>query len=220
MFAEEPEAIVGGQSAVLGEFPHQISLRYYNSHICGGSIIGPTKILTAAHCVEGMSPRNLKVATGTVQINGGEIHSIAKIVMHPEYSDRVEDSWKNDIAVITVSRSKYRRIHTTAICLYNFESTSYNFFPISLALSFCPFRLNRLVLVICFIRFSSRRRLNMTNTSLRSLWPPLGLSPGRNVLYQAGVNSVRTDGSRKLFKRWIRSWSRRKNARKDTTICL
>lgn len=103
-FAEEPEAIVGGQPAKLGEFPHQVSLREDGSHICGGSIIAPTKILTAAHCVEGtLSLRSLKIATGTTQLNGGELHSVAKIVMHPEYSDRVEDAWKNDVAVITVS---------------------------------------------------------------------------------------------------------------------
>jgi len=43
--------IVGGADAAEGQFPHQVSLRQLSSHICGGSIIAPQVILTAAHCV-------------------------------------------------------------------------------------------------------------------------------------------------------------------------
>lgn len=43
--------IVGGSDAILGQFPHQISLRLKGSHNCGGSIISSKYILTAAHCV-------------------------------------------------------------------------------------------------------------------------------------------------------------------------
>lgn len=43
--------VVGGENAAVGQFPHQVSLRQYTSHICGGTIIAPQIILTAAHCV-------------------------------------------------------------------------------------------------------------------------------------------------------------------------
>lgn len=43
--------IVGGQLAATAQFPFQVSLRYFGSHICGGSIISENYILTAAHCV-------------------------------------------------------------------------------------------------------------------------------------------------------------------------
>lgn len=43
--------VVGGENAAVGQFPHQVSLRQYTSHICGGTIIAPQMILTAAHCV-------------------------------------------------------------------------------------------------------------------------------------------------------------------------
>lgn len=43
--------IVGGNEAVPGQFPYQISLRKDDAHICGGSIITADWILTAAHCV-------------------------------------------------------------------------------------------------------------------------------------------------------------------------
>jgi trypsin len=112
-FAEEPEAIVGGTVAAPGEFPYQISLRNYGDHVCGGSIIiVPGKkelrvVLTAAHCVVGIAEapyRNYKVATGTISLTGGQIHNVKKIIVNPDYSDRAEDAWKNDIAVIILDQ--------------------------------------------------------------------------------------------------------------------
>jgi len=104
-FAEEPEAIVGGQPAALGEFPHQVSLRLNGNHICGGSIIGNTKILTAAHCVDGTARppyNNFTIATGTISISGGQIHNVARVVVHPQYSGSQKDAYNNDVAVITL----------------------------------------------------------------------------------------------------------------------
>lgn len=43
--------IVGGQDADNNQFPYQISLRFENTHVCGGSIIDEKWVLTAAHCV-------------------------------------------------------------------------------------------------------------------------------------------------------------------------
>lgn len=43
--------IVGGAKAQISQFPHQVSLCQFNSHICGGSIIASQIILTAADCV-------------------------------------------------------------------------------------------------------------------------------------------------------------------------
>ncbi|XP_014474147.1 PREDICTED: trypsin-2-like [Dinoponera quadriceps] len=101
-YGDAPEAIVGGFMAKEGQFPYQVSLRSYGSHYCGGSIIGETHILTAAHCVDKLAYTNgMVVVTGTLKWREGESHGIKCIRMHPEYTGKQEDSWKHDVAVIT-----------------------------------------------------------------------------------------------------------------------
>lgn len=105
-FADEPEAIVGGQRAAPGEFPWQCSLTVNGQHICGCSILSETKILTAAHCLQGIVQppyNNLRVLTGNININQGDSHAVQKAVIHPNYKPSAAFLWDNDIAVITVS---------------------------------------------------------------------------------------------------------------------
>jgi len=45
--------IIGGTKASQGMFPFQANLIMDSSSLCGGSLIHPTWILSAAHCVYG-----------------------------------------------------------------------------------------------------------------------------------------------------------------------
>ncbi|XP_077915049.1 transmembrane protease serine 4 isoform X1 [Halichoerus grypus] len=42
--------VVGGETASVDSWPWQVSIQYNKQHICGGSILDPHWILTAAHC--------------------------------------------------------------------------------------------------------------------------------------------------------------------------
>lgn len=49
--------IVGGIAAKLGEFIGQVSLQnYFRSHVCGGTLIDPVHVVTAAHCLQYRNP--------------------------------------------------------------------------------------------------------------------------------------------------------------------
>ncbi|KAF5287789.1 hypothetical protein FQA39_LY15725 [Lamprigera yunnana] len=79
--------IVGGEAASPGQFPYQISLRYRGSHNCGGSIINPGTILTAAHCLDGFGKDFMTVVVGTNHVSeGGVEHSVLSAVFHAQYN--------------------------------------------------------------------------------------------------------------------------------------
>ena len=46
---------MGGEDASVGAWPHMGSLQYggMHVHLCGCSLIGVNKVLTAAHCIVG-----------------------------------------------------------------------------------------------------------------------------------------------------------------------
>ncbi|KAJ5328891.1 trypsin-like cysteine/serine peptidase domain-containing protein [Penicillium brevicompactum] len=96
------EGIVGGSNAGTGEFPYQVSIQT-TSHKCGGSIIDKDHILTAAHCVDGLSAQKLKVRAGSNQhASGGKLVKVAQITQHSEYD---ANTIKNDIAVLRLASS-------------------------------------------------------------------------------------------------------------------
>lgn len=45
--------VVGGQDALDGSAPYQVSLQTKSGHNCGGAIVHPQFIVTAAHCLIG-----------------------------------------------------------------------------------------------------------------------------------------------------------------------
>ncbi|XP_014474150.1 PREDICTED: coagulation factor IX-like [Dinoponera quadriceps] len=104
-YGDAPEAIVGGFVATAGQFPHQCSLRVYGQHICGGTIISSTHIVTAAHCVDNPSyARSMTIATGTLSSTSGTIHQVKEIKIHPGYTGEQRTAWKDDIAVIILTK--------------------------------------------------------------------------------------------------------------------
>ncbi|HLN20305.1 MAG TPA: trypsin-like serine protease [Bacteroidales bacterium] len=106
----QPETkITGGTNALLSEFPWQIYLVSGN-FACGGSIIAPNWILTAAHCVVDsagypISPDLVTVKAGAnnpFNANEGVVYNAAQVIPNAGYSRK---TLENDIALIRLQTS-------------------------------------------------------------------------------------------------------------------
>ncbi len=100
---EPPQDIVGGTEAVPGAWPWQARLTV-GGYMCGGSLVTTQWIVTAAHCVQGLSPSQATAILGdhdrTVTESSEQTRSVSQIVIHPNYNANTSDS---DIALLKLS---------------------------------------------------------------------------------------------------------------------
>jgi len=94
--------IVGGNTAKEGMYPFIVSLRTGsgNSHFCGGTIIQQEFILTAAHCVEGATPDDVRVGAGDNTRSKQTIYKLSDVYVHPKYDYATIDY---DVAVLKLA---------------------------------------------------------------------------------------------------------------------
>src|SRR5579871_741871 len=106
--------VYGGQDAPPGAFPYQVSLilsearkgEEFNYHICGGSLIADTWVLTAGHCVtqqgEIVDPKGINVYIGSVNFKNGDRIAVKSVYRHPQYNADFTD---NDVALLKLERA-------------------------------------------------------------------------------------------------------------------
>lgn len=94
--------VVGGGLASPGDDPWQVALLAPNLvQFCGGSLIAPGWVLTAAHCVDrGTTPEQLSVLTGTTDLGvNGAPSRVLGIAVHELWETSTHDF---DIAVLRI----------------------------------------------------------------------------------------------------------------------
>ena len=95
--------VVGGNVADPGQWPFMAAIFYDGNQGCGGTVIAPTAILTAAHCVDGFPARDMSVVTGRralSDVGSGEAIDVLGYYVHPYYGH----DGRTDLAVIRLER--------------------------------------------------------------------------------------------------------------------
>ncbi len=110
--------LLGGAPVEQSEWPWQAALKVTTWQIngkweCGGTVIHPNWILTAAHCIVDdmderfgtVAPSNIQVRTGSTRFeHGGQTSKVKRIVKHPEFNPLTRD---HDIALIELKSPVY-----------------------------------------------------------------------------------------------------------------
>ncbi len=116
--------IIGGVDAVPGDWDYTVALlsksklddhrnpdsslqsdAIFQAQECGGSLIAPDWIVTAAHCLVDRSASEVLIYEGSYDLTtgtGGSIRAVAAFVIHPDYDPVSMDS---DIALIKLNES-------------------------------------------------------------------------------------------------------------------
>ncbi|NBM20697.1 serine protease [Streptomyces sp. GC420] len=97
--------IVGGTTTTTTAYPYVMQITDTSSYqFCGGTLVSPTKVVTAAHCMTGETTSSIRVVGGRTYRNGtnGTVSNVSKIWVHPNYSS---STMSNDVAVLTLSTS-------------------------------------------------------------------------------------------------------------------
>ncbi|TQE35666.1 trypsin-like serine protease [Streptomyces ipomoeae] len=102
--------IIGGSETAISTAPWMVQLAYYNAdtdtgYFCGGTLVAPNKVLTAAHCTKDLDwVRHGAVLAGTTDLYDDSTGSVAGVLRQWEHPKWDADTIRNDVAVLTLDR--------------------------------------------------------------------------------------------------------------------
>lgn len=120
--------VVGGRDSHLGEFPWSVLIRetsllgFFVKTKCGGVLIDPKWVLTAAHCQPGMFG-SLIVVVGEYDLSGRpserqatkpSVRKVRRMIIHRDYNP---SNFDNDIALLELESPFQVQPHVVPICL-------------------------------------------------------------------------------------------------------
>jgi trypsin len=96
-------SIVGGGAANPADWPYAVAIFRKGHMHCGGSVIGPAKVLTAGHCVAGFNLANFQVIISRPNLREqavGQVIGVSSGQIHPDF----EQTGLHDVAVLNLAQ--------------------------------------------------------------------------------------------------------------------
>ncbi|XP_049623463.1 coagulation factor IX [Suncus etruscus] len=117
--------VVGGESALPGQFPWQVLLKGDVEAFCGGSIINEKWVVTAAHCIE----PNVKITVVAGEHNTEKIENteqtrnVIRAIPHHSYNATI-NKYSHDIALLELDKPLIFNSYVTPVCVADKEYTN------------------------------------------------------------------------------------------------
>jgi trypsin len=96
-------SIVGGEPANPAQFPYAVAIFRKGRMHCSGSVIAPTKVLTAGHCVAGFNLANFQVIAGRPNLRSTSVGQSIGVTSGSPHPDFVQTGL-HDVAVLNLAQ--------------------------------------------------------------------------------------------------------------------
>ena len=113
--------IVGGESAGTSTWGWAVSISINRNTLCGGAVLSSSWIVTAAHCMAGVSPSQVTVFAGSNTRFSGQSRIASNVIVHPGYDSNTK---VNDIALIQLSSPLSMTSSVSSICMPSVSSST------------------------------------------------------------------------------------------------
>ncbi|XP_030073308.1 neutrophil elastase [Microcaecilia unicolor] len=97
--------IVGGKEAIPNSWPFIASLQIQGQHFCGGSLIAPNFLITAAHCLMDLNPSFVTIVLGAHSLSANEATRQTFRISRIFENGFNPRTLENDILVVKLNRA-------------------------------------------------------------------------------------------------------------------